>query len=554
VITDFDAVHSPIKGDTGEYLIFGKVPISKPAADLSPELAVYLGRWEGIDHMKIRSVMIVEEINALEGRALMWAGKDLQKPTAVNEIRFKVVPGPTPKLEWRANILVAPNHNEDVVYSVSYDREKEMLEGWIKPPSSSIQWTPYGPARLSRGQSYFIRKDPAKDFSDNQKASSKNFEIEDFEAVHFPVNGKANAYLIFGNIPVSPPAQELSPALTAFLGRWEGYDYSHPVKKDYKMVLVIQEISAQGGKAFLWLGTNLQYPSSIQEVHFSVLPGDIPAIEFDATFEGPTQGIRLVLDSEKKHLKSPDSSYRPLDLSRDLSFYVYKDYDQYLSSKRIYAKAYLNSDLARYGKGYLLYLPKGYEDNPTKTWPMIFFLHGIGDRGDNPNILAKASPFMMIREKKQLPCIIVAPLLKPLSGAPYFPIEYLDGVLTEVRSIYRVDPKRTYGTGLSLGGEAIYRLAIHHSEAFAAIAPLSAFLQADEISQLDRIVNVPIWAIHGSEDPVISLARGEQPVKVLKKMGGNIRFTILAGHDHDTWTDTYLDPKFYDWLLQHHRP
>ena len=66
-----------------------------------------------------------------------------------------------------------------------------------------------------------------------------------------------------------------------------------------------------------------------------------------------------------------------------------------------------------YGKGYLLYLPEGYEANPKKTWPLMFFLHGYGDRGDNLFLLAKASPFMMIREKGPLPFIIVAPLLNP---------------------------------------------------------------------------------------------------------------------------------------------
>ncbi len=386
----------------------------------------------------------------------------------------------------------------------------------------------------------------------SSKTSSRDFTISDFEAVHSPVNNAEHAYLIFGNIPVSAPAQGLAPDLAVFLGRWEGYDYSPPVRKDYKAVLVIQDISAQGGKACLWLGTNLQYPASIREIQFQVIPGSVPAIEFRAPFGNAMQTVRLIHDPGKKILRSPDSAHRPLELGRERSFYVYKDYSQYLAGKQIYSRAYQDKDLQQYGEGYLLYLPEGYADSPTKTWPLIFFLHGSGDRGDNIFLLAKASPFLYIREKGPLPFIMVAPLLK--TSYNLFPIEYLEGVLAEAQASYRVDPQRIYGTGLSLGGEATYRLAIHQPEAFAAIAPLSAALEDNQVSQLERIKNLPVWAIHGANDTIIPLSLGRQPVDALIKIGGNIRFTILEGHDHDTWTDTYSDPAFYDWLLQHRRP
>ena len=231
---------------------------------------------------------------------------------------------------------------------------------------------------------------------------------------------------------------------------------------------------------------------------------------------------------------------------------MYKDYSQYLASKRITTHAYQNKDMLRFGQGYMLYLPEGYEDNPAQTWPLILFLHGVGDRGDNINLLAKASPFMMIREKGPLPFIIVAPLLN--SSQKMFPLEYLEGVLAEDQATYRVDPKRIYATGLSLGGIAIYRFAIQYPDIFAAIAPLSAYADSDTLSKIGRIRDLPVWAIHGADDTVIPLAIDQRTVDALKAAGGNIKFTVLAGHDHDTWDDTYSDLAFYDWLLQHHRP
>ena len=382
-------------------------------------------------------------------------------------------------------------------------------------------------------------------------STSKDF-TPDFETAHSPVNNDGNTYLIFGKIPITPATQGLSPELTAFLGRWEGYDYSPPVKKDYKIVLVIQDISATRGKAFLWLGTNLQYPSSIQEIQFKVISGVAPIIEFPAAFGNSTQTLRLIYVPEKNLLMSPDTAHRPLVLSQDKTFYVYKDYSQYLASKRISTQVFQNKGLSKYGKGYMLYLPEEYEDNPTQTWPLIFFLHGAGDRGDNINLLAKASPFMMIRETGPLPFLIIAPLLNASQNE--FPLEYMDGVLAEAQATYRVDPKRIYVTGLSLGGEATYRFAIHQPDTFAAIAPLSAFLYADQISMLDRIKSLPVWAIHGADDSNVPLADGLSPADALKDLGGNIKITILEGHDHDTWDDTYSDPAFYDWLLQHQRP
>jgi predicted esterase len=393
------------------------------------------------------------------------------------------------------------------------------------------------------------------------ETSAKLFTVTDFDAVHSSVGGDANQYLILGNVPVSKLAADLPAELAVFLGRWEGYYYGPPVKKDRKLVLVIQEITTQGGKAVGWSGTNLQYPDAVGDIQFRVVAGDTPSIQFQIIWPGGNKEIdtytydrdRDVIRGWAK-LSANDSTSGPFELSRDRSFYVYKDYAQYLAGKHIYSKPYQNSQLQHYGQGYLLYLPEGYEDHPEKTWPLIFFLHGYGDRGDNTFLLAKASPFMYIREKGPLPFIIAAPLLNAFEGYSSFPGTYLDGALAEIQANYRVDAKRIYLTGLSMGGEATYRFAVVQPETFAAIAPLSAYVDSDTYSMLGRIKAVPVWAIHGAEDTVIPLARAQEPVDALKTAGGNIRFTVLEGHDHDTWTDTYSDPAFYDWLLQHARP
>jgi predicted peptidase len=159
---------------------------------------------------------------------------------------------------------------------------------------------------------------------------------------------------------------------------------------------------------------------------------------------------------------------------------------------------------------------------------------------------------MMIREQGPLPFIIVAPLLSGSEFYRSFPESYMDGVLEQVLADYRVDQKRIYVTGLSMGGEATYRFALHRPDTFAAVVPLAAFLNSPP--SMESIKALPVWAIHGADDTVVSLSAAQQPVDALEQAGGNVRFTILEGHDHDVWTDTYSDPLFYDWLLQHQRP
>jgi predicted peptidase len=116
-----------------------------------------------------------------------------------------------------------------------------------------------------------------------------------------------------------------------------------------------------------------------------------------------------------------------------------------------------------------------------------------------------------------------------------------------------VDDQRIYVTGLSMGGEATYRLAVRFPDRFAAAAPLSAYVDTKTYQKQADLKDLPVWGFHGADDTTIPLARGQQPADALKASAGNIKFTVMAGHDHDTWTDTYADPAFYNWLLSQKR-
>jgi predicted peptidase len=105
-----------------------------------------------------------------------------------------------------------------------------------------------------------------------------------------------------------------------------------------------------------------------------------------------------------------------------------------------------------------------------------------------------------------------------------------------------------------MGGESAYRFALHQPKTFAAVAPLCAFLNNPGGFSMEGIQNLPVWAIHGADDWVVYPVWGQQAADALKRAGANMRFTVLEGHDHDVWTDTYSDPEFYEWFLQYQRP
>jgi predicted esterase len=391
------------------------------------------------------------------------------------------------------------------------------------------------------------------------QTSSEPFGIKDFEAYHKPVDGDGNKALLFGNIAVQPPAADLPEELSSLLGRWEGYNFGPPIKKDTKVVMVISEITPTDGTAYAWSGSNFQFMDLASKYHFRVVRGEKTTIQCQSSAGGGQSSvISFTYDAGQDQLTGwvgapgEAGSFGPMVLTRAETFFVYKDYPRYLESLGVTVHDYQNTVLTLYGRGYMLYLPEGYEENPDRDWPLIFFLHGSGDRGDNPYLLAKASPFMYIREQGPLEAIIAAPLFKS-SPDPAFPMGYLDGALEEIRSEYRVDAQRIYLTGLSLGGQATWRFALHQPETFAAAAPLCAFLPDSNLPEMDAIKKLPVWAIHGADDTVIPPESGLKPVEALKAAGGNVKWSLLPDHDHDVWTDTYSDPAFYDWLLQNHR-
>jgi predicted peptidase len=194
---------------------------------------------------------------------------------------------------------------------------------------------------------------------------------------------------------------------------------------------------------------------------------------------------------------------------------------------------------------YWLYLPEGYQQQ--ESWPLMLFLHGAGERGDDLQLVRKHGPPKLVGEGKQFPFIIVSPQCP--SGRWWQPME-LATLLDEIVDRYRVDQDRIVVTGLSMGGYGTWDLAAYQPDRFAALAPICG--GSDPI-RAKYLAGIPVWVFHGRKDSVVPVERSEAMVEALKKADSPVKFTVYDEANHDSWTETYANPKLYEWLLQQKR-
>ncbi len=191
---------------------------------------------------------------------------------------------------------------------------------------------------------------------------------------------------------------------------------------------------------------------------------------------------------------------------------------------------------------YLLYLPKNYEEK--EAWPLLIFLHGSRERGDNLELVKKHGPPKKIAAGHQYPYLVTSPQCPKFQR---WQPAVLDGLLDELLEKYKVDPKRVYLTGLSMGGQGTWDWAVHSPERFAAIVPICG--RADS-STAELLSKKPIWVFHGAKDPAVPFEQSDNMVKALKKHGSDVKFTVYPEAGHDSWTESYDNPLLDEWLLK----
>lgn len=202
--------------------------------------------------------------------------------------------------------------------------------------------------------------------------------------------------------------------------------------------------------------------------------------------------------------------------------------------------------------GHLVYLPT--EDGlnpgakaPQPRWPLLLFLHGACERGNNLADVARHGPPMLVERNRVLPLIVISPQC-PTGG--YWDPRVLAQLLDQAQATWPVDPDRVYITGMSMGGYGAWMVLARQPHRFAAAALVCG---GGNPMDAPRLKHLPIWLFHGERDDVVPVSESLTIAHALESAGGNVRLTLYPDADHDAWTRTYDNPELYDWLLSHHR-
>lgn len=228
----------------------------------------------------------------------------------------------------------------------------------------------------------------------------------------------------------------------------------------------------------------------------------------------------------------------------------------------------------------ILHLPDDYSTATTTKYPILVFLHGIGEGGTNPATIYTnsnaggpaywiaqgkfPSSFVNPADKKSYKYIVVSPQSNQgwSTTAPQ-----LDVVLTSLIKNYRVDESRIYLTGLSAGGEGVVEYVgqilssgamVTPTHKIAAVLPMSAVMNAGyEPQYAAKIVanNVQLWGFGSPTDTHGANTLGLIYYTNLLKTNYATETSYSGGHC--CWGQFY-DPNYqikgksiYEWALQY---
>ena len=258
-------------------------------------------------------------------------------------------------------------------------------------------------------------------------------------------------------------------------------------------------------------------------------------------------------------------------------------------------------------RDYFVYLPKGYEIQKDKKWPVMLFLHGHGERGDGNeqlgHVLKHGPLYEAWIQKKDLPFIIVSPQL-PMLGFDQMGIDYIDNrsndsipkrlssgvpkrpepfgisgeltgvpavdmkevpplfpqgweqveqdlldILLQVKQKFNTDSSRVYITGLSYGGVGTWYMASRHPELFAAMVPVVGWGHPSLMEPIAKH-QLPVWTFAGGRDSSVVVELFYHGLNRLEQLGHKkVRFTVHEDMGHDAWTRVYSGDDVYTWLL-----
>ena len=212
------------------------------------------------------------------------------------------------------------------------------------------------------------------------------------------------------------------------------------------------------------------------------------------------------------------------------------------------SKEFLTSITMPVSLKYHIYLPDNYHAS-NANFPLVLFLHGAGERGDDLRLVELHGIPKMINNGEAFPFITLAPQCPAFQwwSEPLY-TKTLIYLVEEIIKNYNVDIECVYATGLSMGGYGTLAIAKERPDLFSAIIPVCGGMDTTEI---EKLKDIPIWLFHGDSDKVVPVENSKLIYEILKPINPDIKITIYKGVDHNSWDITYSNKKIYDWMLEH---
>ena len=198
-------------------------------------------------------------------------------------------------------------------------------------------------------------------------------------------------------------------------------------------------------------------------------------------------------------------------------------------------------------KEYLVYEPNGFK--PGQQTPLLIFLHGMGKRGTNVSTLKGMAKYIT-KHSEQHSVLTILPqcLKKTKNGKGWWDSNDLNIFLEQVKKTYKIDEKRIYLCGFSMGGFGTWAWAMDKPKFFAAIAPMAG---GGDVKKVKVLKSMPIWAFHGKKDTTVKYEKTKVLVDALKKAKSKkVEFTTYPDKGHGIVMDTLKNPKLYEWLFE----
>lgn len=199
--------------------------------------------------------------------------------------------------------------------------------------------------------------------------------------------------------------------------------------------------------------------------------------------------------------------------------------------------------MVKHELGYALHKPANTKENK----PLIVFISGDGEKGTDIEKVKINGPLKYLKTH-QLDAYVLAPQCKEDEN---WDIESINELILKIQKENKIDPNRIYVTGLSSGGWAAWNLALSYPDKFAAILPISGFVDLIKLESACKIATIPTRIFHGLLDDVVKVDYAITIYKELKKCNAkDVQLTIFDDAGHDSWSRVYDNPEIYNWMFK----